>query len=169
MLTIAETLRAKLPGAIRRALMRSATTVRAEMARLIVQEIGLPVGKVKDEIRLVDLGGTEVQFQLKAGKRIPLIQFGARGPEPSRGRGQGVTYKLGSGRGRAPKAFIATMPSGHRGVFQRREGADRLPIIELHGPAIHTVFEKYAPMGAARAKEILQKNLEHEIEFALGR
>ena len=53
------------------------------------------------------------------------------------------------------------MPSGHRGVFQRKSnavhvkskkgGRTMLPIRELFGPSIVNVFKKYLPNGAARA------------------
>lgn len=82
--------------------------------------------------------------------RIPLIEFRARGPFPSRGRGEGVSYSLPSGQGRRPDAFIGRMPSGRRGVFVRsRLGLSRksrgawgpnLPIRELFGPSLSRVF-----------------------------
>lgn len=159
----------KLPSAIRRALVRSATTVRAEMTRAISKDMGLPVTKIKEEIKIVEPDPHTVQFQVSAYRRIPLIQFGAKGPEPSRGRGRGVSYRLGGQRRRAPRAFIATMKSGHRGVFQRREGAGRNPIVELHGPSILRVVEKFVPLGEARANEVLPKNFEHEISYALSK
>jgi hypothetical protein len=79
-----------------------------------------------------------------------------------------VSYRLPGGRGRAEHAFIATMPSGHRGVFQRSSGP-ALPIYQLHGPSLVRVFEKFLPLGASRAREQLGKNLKSEINFVLSR
>lgn len=77
------------------------------------------------------------------GYKPPLIHFAAKATPA------GVTYRLPKGRGPARHAFIATMRSGHRGVFRRRRHtgpvgpsglAHRLPIDELRGPAIADVF-----------------------------
>lgn len=160
-------LKAKFPAAVRRAVRRAGTSGRAEMVRQIATDTGLSQARIRKEIRIVTLGDTAVQLEVE-GTRLPLVDFGARGPEPSRGRGRGVSYRLPTGRGNAPQAFIATMRSGHRGVFQRREDG-RLPISELFGPSLVKVFEKYLPAGAARAEEALVKNLRSEIAFALSR
>jgi len=53
----------------------------------------------------------------------------------------GVSYRLSrtAGRKRIEHGFIATMPSGHRGVFARG-GPSRLPIREARGPSIWKVI-----------------------------
>ena len=107
----------KFPQAMRRALKRTATAVRTEMARRVTAETGLPSRRVTAEIRTTS---DEKAVTLKVrGHRIPLIDFRARGPEPSRGKGRGVSYSLQGERKRLPHAFIATMPTGHRGAFER--------------------------------------------------
>lgn len=164
-----DSLKKKFPAAIKRAVKRAGTSGRAEMVRQIAADTGLAQTAVRKEIRIITVGDTAVQLEV-VGQRLPLIAFGARGPEPSRGRGAGVSYKLPGGQGRAPNAFISTMKSGHRGVFRRPgSGGDRLPIIELFGPSLVKVFEKYLPEGAARAQESLVKNLRSEISFAMRR
>jgi len=54
---------------------------------------------------------------------------------------RGVSYRLSrtAGRKRIEHGFIATMPSGHRGVFVRG-GPSRLPIREVRGPSIWKVI-----------------------------
>jgi hypothetical protein len=160
-------LRKKFPFAVKRALKRSATSARAEIAKHITEDTGLPSKRVKDAIVVSLVGDSAIQLEVR-GRRLPLIDFRARGPEPSRGRGKGVSYTLPGGRGRDPHAFIATMPSGHRGVF-RRAGKARLEIYELRGPSMVRVFEKYLPEGAERGRESLLKNLKAEIAFASKR
>src|SRR5258708_18881327 len=64
-----------------------------------------------------------------------------------------------------PYTTLFRSPSGHRGVF-RRMGSARLPIQELRGPSLVRVFEKFLPLGAARAQESLMTNLRSEIAFA---
>ena len=53
----------------------------------------------------------------------------------------GVSYRLSrtAGRKRIEHGFIATMPSGHRGVFARGQPS-RLPIVEARGPSIWKVI-----------------------------
>jgi hypothetical protein len=83
---------------------------------------------------------------------LPLVLFRAKGPEPSRGKGGGVTAQLQKGAGTYPHAFLATMPSGHRGVFERKSRS-RLPIRELKGPSAWFVGTKYAKAAEGLARE----------------
>lgn len=161
-----ESLGTKFPTVAQRALRKAAVSGRALMVKEIAKDMGLPSSRVRREIDIVFIGSNAVTLQTQ-GERIPLIDFGARGPEPSKGKGRGVSYRLPGGRGRAEHAFIATM-GGHRGVFQRR-GRERTPVSELRGPSINLVFAKFLSLGAQRAEESLTKNLASEISFAMSR
>jgi hypothetical protein len=149
------------------------------MAKMIAGDTGLKSGDVKKAMTLREATPSVHQASLEASvKRIPLIAFGARGPEPSRGKGRGVSYRAqgGSGRSVIPSGFIATMGTGHRGVFVRagksrsRKGlpspSPGLPIQEKFGPSIGLVFDKFYEQGQARAVESFQENLEHELAWA---
>jgi hypothetical protein len=113
------------------------------------------------------------------GRRIPLIELKATGSEPSRGRGQGVSYSLGGQRRRRGTAFITTLKSGHRGVFKRlgpsvskSTGAwsKNLPIVELRGPSIPRVAAKRSILNALKTvgQVTLARNLNAEIRFVLS-
>jgi len=159
----------RAPRAIARALNRSALSTRTLMVRHMAKDMGLNVRKVREQVEIEEAKPTKDRLRARviaSGKRIPLIDFRARGPEPSRGRGRGVSARLPGGKGRYPNAFISTMKSGHRGVFQRK-GKGRLPIYELFGPSLPHVFTKYVPDGLARGEEAMQKNLAHELSYAL--
>jgi hypothetical protein len=168
--------RLKQPNAIARALNRSIGSASTIMSREMAGDLGLKVGDVKTEMRVKEARPDDLVARLSvSGKRIPLIKFGAKGPEPSRGRGRGVTARLSGGRNRYPNAFIATVGSGHRGVFIRKASLLRkspgawgknLPITELRGPSLPHVFRKFLPIGLARGQEQLAKNLAHELSFA---
>lgn len=172
----------KHPQAMRRALKRTATAVKTTMTRLVAAETGLPSRRVGDEIKVTS---DEIKVTLKVrGHRIPLIDFRARGPEPSRGKGRGVSYSLGGERKRLPHAFIATMPTGHRGVFERTGRFSKKPgvvnkvlsifgrgarttretIAEKFGPSIAVVFGKFSEEGAARGREALMTNVKSQME-----
>lgn len=148
-----------------RALNRAIASGRTVMVREIARDTGLRSMDVRNALPLREatFNNPSAQFGAKL-KRIPLIEFNARGPEPSRGRGRGVSYRLAGGRGRHPNAFIATMATRHRGVFVRI-GKARLSIRELFGPSLGRVFRKYRPLGLARVREAFEQNFKHELEF----
>lgn len=168
----------RAPRVCARALNRSIVTGRTVMLKVVAQDTHLKQSTVRKAFRTDQAKTSNLVARLTVtGARIPLIEFGARGPEPSRGRGRGVSARLQGGRGRYPDAFIATMRSGHRGVFKRvgtggskSRGAwsKNLPIVELHGPSLPHVFSKYIPTGMTAASEALTKNLAHEFTFALS-
>ncbi len=147
------------------------------LAREVATDMGLKVGVVKNAIRVETATVNRLTATVIAkGAKIPLIDFSARGPTPSRGRGRGVSSSLPSGR--LPHAFIATMPGGHKGVFMRVPGGQRhgpaphrsqLPIRELFGPSIAHVFQKHVLLGEERRQASLTKNVQHEIQFALDK
>lgn len=152
-----------------RALNKSIASGNTMAARLVSQDLGIQVGVVKDFLKVSKASASNLSATLSASaKRIPIIDFKARGPEPSRGRPGGVRASLKSGAGVYPRAFIATMSSGHRGVFERVKGATRLPIRELRGPSIWKAYGKVADEVEARVREQLVKNVASEINYALS-
>lgn len=156
-----------LPRAMARALNRGISAARTVMVREVARDMGLKAGDVRGQMRLVEATSGRLEAKLSSSrKRLGLIKFGAKGPVPSRGKGRGVTYRIGQGgRRRIPDAFITTMPGGHEGVFVRL-GKARLPIKELFGPSLGHVFAKYYDQGAARAQEQFETTLAHELRRA---
>ena len=133
----------KIGLALLRALKRGTKSAGTHANRVVSKDMGVKVSDVRAKIRLENPTAQTLSGKLHANlKRIPLIKFGARGPQPSRGRGRGVSYKLKGGRGRHPHAFIARMPSGHKAVSERK-GTARLPIKQLYGPSIGRVFDEH--------------------------
>jgi hypothetical protein len=149
-----------------RALNRTLTSGKAFLAGLIAKDMGVKTATAKDAIREEKATAEKLQITLRASKkRLTLTQFGAKGPDPSRGKGRGVSYRLGSGgRGRVADAFVATMPTGHRGIY-RRAGKSRLPIFELYGPSIGHVFDKYREQTIDQMRETFDARLAHELQF----
>jgi hypothetical protein len=148
-----------------RALNRAATSGRLVLVQNIAADTGLKSATVRAALTLRDATPARPEARIAASlKRIPLIDFNAKGPEPSRGRGRGVSYKLRGGGGRLPHAFIATMASGHRGVFMRSRSA-RLPIGEKFGPSLGHVLGKYRPAAITRARESFLTTFRHDMGF----
>ncbi len=101
--------------AIPRALNKTARTARAQAAREIRSAgYGMKVAAIKKAISIRKASRSELTAMLKAnGRPIPLIQYGARQTKA------GVTVAVLNGRKLIKSAFIATMPTGHKGVFLR--------------------------------------------------
>lgn len=168
------------PKAATRAVNKTLTTLKTLASRGIAADLGI-TRKFVDrslatrratfnrEIGTLTVSGyRDDRGRFTPSGRIPLIAFGASGPEPSRGRGAGVRYRLPGGRGVAAHAFLATMRSGHRGIFRRKGDAGRLPIRELYGPSPTRVFSRKILQGAlADTEAALAKHLDHEINWIL--
>lgn len=155
-------MRVKSPPAIVRSLNRGMSAGKTQIDRDTAKDMRLKVGRVREGTRLVKATFTKLRASITATlKRVPAIEFGARGPEPSRGQGRGVTVKLPARR--YPHAFIATVGRGrHRGVFERKT-KKRLPIREVFGPSVWFVAVKNASKAAPRVLEQTLKTLQHEM------
>ncbi len=166
-----EALKQRAKPAIARAINRTADSARTAIVRVISKDIALKVSAVRDQVIVQKASADRLTATFRASaRRVPLIEFNARGPEPSRGKGRGVSARLPSGAGRYPRAFITTVGQGnHRGVFMRKGEAKRLPIVELRGPSIWQSFVKNQQVAVDRATEQLAKNISHELSFAPSR
>lgn len=158
-------LRDQSPRAVNRALNRTIAQAATVGGRELSREIGLPVRRVRENIKVIRSTFATLRAALEVrGFRIPLYQFRARQTRT------GVSYRLPRGRGVVPSGFIATMRSGHVGAFVRRTKA-RLPIVELFGPSLPKAFLQESVKSALRkvAELNLAANLKHEVEFLLRR
>lgn len=155
-----------------RALQRGGDAADTLMSRAVAADMGIKVSVVKEALRRRKPSIASPEYRLAAGfKRIALYDFSASPKEPpSRGRGRGVSYRMGKGnpRSRIANAFIARLKSGHVGVFARI-GKARLPIRELRGPSLGHVFAKYRAEALARGLDVFETTLNHELERADAR
>lgn len=124
------------PRVMSRAINRAVDMACTDLKRRTAGEIELPKGEVGKGI-----GRHHASFANLAGSvnaipyRPSLIKF-----KGTRQLKRGVKYRIGrEGFKIIEHAFIATMKSGHRGVF-KRVGPERLPIQELRGPSIWQVI-----------------------------
>lgn len=164
----------KVTKAAVNALNKAIKTGESAMVRDIAADTGLQAKAVRKSMSLSKANYERLSAAFGGKlKRVPLVYFGpARGPEPSRGKGRGVSYKLlGQGRSRAPHAFIATMKSGHRGVFTRHPSGARMKsdkqkqlIVELFGPSVGHVFKKFQAKGATVTSEAFTRYFDHEVK-----
>lgn len=151
------------PKASARAINRTLATVNTQAVRGIAEDLGVAQKHVRPSLRIYRANTNSLRGSLQGtGRRIPLYDFAARQTK------KGVSYRMQGQRKTIASAFIATMRSGHTGVFARKGGAKRLPIAELKGPSVPHVFRKHIT-SALRAftESEFGKNLRHEIGYLL--
>lgn len=109
-----------------RAINRVSTTARTAALKHTRQDWNIKAGTLRKytKIKRARRGDGTLVFSIRS-EPVPLIEFAARSTK------KGATYKVKRrvGRQLLKSGFIATMKSGHKGVFTRKSGA-RLPILE---------------------------------------
>ena len=174
-----------LPKVMSRGLNRTATEARTKVSRMLSREIGLKVRDVRERVSLKRASYRNWRSAVTISrKRVPLIRFSARQTK------KGVTYKRGNKRVLIRHAFVATMSSGHEGVFLRKrlggtprpgestgilspdDMVGRLPIQELRGPSLGQVYTGAQEKANAIHRESMQKlekNINDQIRLILKR
>lgn len=135
----------EMPEATMRALNKiGSQAVVATSREVRAAGYNLKIGEIKRGIKLIRATKSSLKASVVAtGRPVPLIQYSARQTA------KGVSVSVLRGRKVIAGAFIATMPSGHKGVFVREDNArakkvgqggkakwHALPIRELFGPSI---------------------------------
>ena len=105
------------------AMRRTVDQGRTRIVKRSAERVDLPQRMVRERTQAYNRGSAAAEIVMRS-KWIPLYTLGARQTR------SGVTVKL---RGSYKSAFIASMKSGHAGVF-KRDGSARLPISEMFGP-----------------------------------
>lgn len=150
----------RLDKAVALALVDTAKNSITKAASLIAKRTGMKVSVIKGLINYDQVRQGDRQVVIRSSRRpIPLIEF--RG---ARETGAGVRVNVWGRAQIIQGAFIATMPTGHRGVY-RRKGRSRLPIKELWGPTIAGTFRTPEVMTVINqtAKTRLRANLVRRI------
>lgn len=127
------------PGPLKRATLRAlrkagATALRdmrSEATKRIRKRKRIKTKFIREALTLARPKGSDIASMAWAlnvsGEPVPLVAY------PHRQTGKGVSVEVNRGKRTLIKgAFVATMKSGHEGVFRRR-GKARLPIEELRG------------------------------------
>lgn len=148
-----------------RALNRTATTVRAEAARRIGREYNIRIGAAKDEMKIRRATAADLKAAVVvSGRPIPLVEFDARQTAA------GVSVKVKGTRKVVGHAFLATMKTGHQGVYIREikgsaKRPGRLPIRQLYSLSLPAAFTQEQIMDAltaiatGRFGEVLQQEM----------
>ena len=152
------------------------------------QSTGTALSLVKASGKVDSLGDVKATLAI-SGKRIPVIYFKAKalpvrpgkpvpvkfdtGWKTVRMRGTGVRWKIGRSPARKiEEAFIATMSSGHTGVFARAGGggttkSGNARLVEFHGPSVPHAAERSSRLKAALNVDVTEsfnRSVQHEIK-----
>lgn len=173
--------------AARNAINKAASKARTRVVKRLAGILNLKQDYIRGVVTLIPATPKKLVAVVRLTKKgIPLIDF------PARQTRRGVVVRTRKGRpGELLRGtFLATMKSGHRGVFERRsrtkpglkrrewrgKGAKRykteLPIEERFGPTPMGIFEKAPGVAAeelAAAQADLAVQLASQIDFLLGR
>ena len=157
-----------IPLATSRALNKTAQAVQTVAIKAISADIGVKQSVIRPTLRLDKAHRNRLSARVNVidVKRFSLMMIDPRAKQTA----QGVSYRGQGGRRLIAHAFIATMKSGHRGIFKRL-GKARLPIRELEGVSVYTVFLK-PPIQAAMQMQACNRwsgNLLHELRYELHR
>jgi len=151
------------PRAINAAINRTLTTGRSNLVKRVRQEIKISASDFRDAISLKKSSFSNLSGSIRLSrKRMPLSRFSPV-QEPA---GASVLVRMGAGRQVLKHTFLATMKSGHLGVFERI-GAKRLPIRERYGPTIVGVVGNMPGLLAeetAKLDVVFAKNLSSQID-----
>lgn len=174
---------AEAPKAEARALTNAVKEVKSFAVDRLADVTGLEASLVGKQVGTVKATPDVLKAELVvSGVRIDAFKYGAI-EDPT-----GVTYQSPvRGSVSIAHAFIARMRSGHLGVFRRAQGGrflsgrgrrrhlaeiapsglvERLPIAEMKGPSLGTVFEVPAVVQPVveEAERAMKENLEHELD-----
>lgn len=163
--------RQQLPKVMSRSLNKAASFAQTRVVRICAKRLGWKQKFIRPYVILY-----KASYQAwRAGLRFPVRSISARALKPKTHPGRGVSYQEPSTgqRIRQPHAFWATMPSGHRAIFERR-GAKRLPIDEkrYRGGLFQLVTDdarsEIEPV-MAEANRVLAENVQRQVELILSR
>lgn len=162
-----------------RALNKTATFAQSTATKAIAQAMDLKQTDIRKKLSIVKATLQSMRAMVTgSGKAIPLINFKARQVK------DGVVIRFAGKRILYRGHFIATMPTGHKGVFFRKGGRrevrmskhhvgktymTELPIVERFGPSIpHMLVDKNLTPAIYKAiKERWPVLFKHEIDYVL--
>ncbi len=187
----------KIPKLLERTLNKSIRGARTDASKEIRKEVAVKAKNVNKTFKVYKASAKRQKLAAgleSAGRALPLIAYQTRQLK----KGVSVNVSKDTGKSVVPHAFIAQMPSGHKGVFQRQvrsEDSDRdipytgkskltseqfgairgkskkyaLPIKELYGPSVPSIFKRKDLMSRVKVKaqERFNTNFDREMKFLL--
>lgn len=150
--------------AVRNAMNRAVTQGRTAGRRAIMANYSYKATAINKTFKIYRATNSNSGAALQSkGRRTPLILMGARQTA------KGVSVRVGKTRKLIKSAFIATMKSGHKGVFIRTTKRSK-PIKELWTIGIPEAFGAKPVINATTEKmeQSFYKRLEYEFNRLMG-
>lgn len=137
-----------LPLALLRSINRVLPGIRTDFTTEVRKEYNVKAKAARKNINIYKARKTDLTGAVEStGKPIPLVNFSPRPTTPQPRRKAPITVEVIRGeRKPVDHAFVAVMPSGHKGVFRRAKSGGvrvgRLPIEELTGPRLEDFYAR---------------------------
>lgn len=174
----------KTPNVLSRAINRTVTSIKTELKREAAKQYRVTQRDVSNT--LVDRKATPKKLQgyvKSTGAVIPLLKFGVSpmrtvtykdSGEPNPSHYSAAVFKRGGLKPliRDPKAFVAIMPNGHGGVFERtgkkRKNGKEI-IAQRFGPSVPQMIKNKEVISIIqnKAESTLHKRINAEINHIL--
>lgn len=162
-----------LKGALKRALRKAGATalrdMRSEASKRIRARKRIKVSYIRRALTLRRPSGSDISDFAWAldvsGETVPLVAY------PFRQTKKGVSVEINRGKRSIIKgSFVATMKSGHKGIFLRR-GKARLPIKALFGtrPVDALLQEGEGDAVAARGGKSFEETFTRVLPLEIGK
>jgi hypothetical protein len=161
--------------AVARVVNRTAAGVRTDAVKEVRKEYTVKATTVRKSFKIKKAGNSVLEAAaVSSGPRLGLIHFGARPGKPN-GKRTPVSVQVRKKRKIVKNAFVAKMPSGHVGVFERSGefGRNRKKYLErirnLYTLAVPSMASKEDVEEEIRLKAYkrFSKDLYHEIDYAM--
>lgn len=165
----------KIPIVTSRAINRAAEQARTEAARGARQTYTVKYHKLIDNIKIVKAYPGRLLAEVKSkGSPLELMKFKVRAnkPLPERGKYAVVSVKKGSSK-IINGSFVLTIKNNEESEFTNifiRVSKARKPIKSLFGPSIPQMIGNPSVVKSIeeKARQVLDKRIEHEINRVLG-
>lgn len=164
-----------MPTAVMRSINRAADGVKTDMVAIATRVYTVKATAARKNINVTKAtSGNLNAGALSKGKPIPLVDFNIKPSTVQPNRKLPITAEVIKGQ---PKpilhAFVAVMPTGHKGVFWRKkigggpQRVGRLPIEELSGPRIEDLYARaeFQAEIQAGADNRLTNELDRQADF----
>ncbi len=162
-----------VPRAAARAINRAAAAAKTEAWKQVKKEYTVKQAYVRrawDKVSKATPGNLQAKLTSK-GAVMPLSYFTHKPKSVPKRRPKNPVYVQvrQDGGGRIAHAFLATMKSGHTGIFTRETKAS-LPINQKFGPSVPQMLGSETVSGfiEERAQQMLNKRFEHEVQAILN-
>lgn len=157
-------MKAKAPTVISRALNKTATTARVDLASKAQATYTVKSGGFKKDMTIQKATAGNLEAVIRSqGKPLPIDKFHTTAAKRS-----GAKANIIKGGGLKQlikgniKAFRATMKNGHKGIFQR-QGRERLHIKQLYSNSIPKMIGNEQRVYGV-VKPSIDKHLRHYVE-----